>query len=98
MSGNVLEWIEDCWHLNYNGAPTDGSGWGEANGGNCGQRVMRGGSGGGRPLSLRSSHRYRGFADFRIFPLAFVLPRIFPNPLHFILLAHQKRSTSNTPD
>src|SRR5262249_6854879 len=24
MSGNVLEWIQDCWHLNYNGAPTDG--------------------------------------------------------------------------
>jgi len=28
MSGNVTEWIEDWWHENYNGAPTDGSVWG----------------------------------------------------------------------
>jgi formylglycine-generating enzyme required for sulfatase activity/tRNA A-37 threonylcarbamoyl transferase component Bud32 len=25
MNGNVWEWIEDSWHENYNGAPTDGS-------------------------------------------------------------------------
>lgn len=27
MHGNVWEWIEDDWHDNYNGAPTDGSAW-----------------------------------------------------------------------
>jgi formylglycine-generating enzyme required for sulfatase activity len=27
MAGNVHEWIEDCFHRNYNGAPTDGSAW-----------------------------------------------------------------------
>src|SRR5262250_484162 len=27
MSGNVWEWVEDCWHENYNGAPTDGRAW-----------------------------------------------------------------------
>jgi len=27
MGGNVAEWVEDCWHQNYNGAPVDGSAW-----------------------------------------------------------------------
>ena len=25
MHGNVAEWVEDCWHENYVGAPVDGS-------------------------------------------------------------------------
>ena len=27
MAGNVWEWVQDEWHTNYNGAPSDGSGW-----------------------------------------------------------------------
>ncbi|MBC6414302.1 MAG: formylglycine-generating enzyme family protein [Chromatiales bacterium] len=27
VHGNVWEWVEDCWHRDYNGAPTDGSAW-----------------------------------------------------------------------
>ena len=27
MLGNVWEWVEDCGHNNYNGAPEDGSAW-----------------------------------------------------------------------
>ena len=27
MHGNVWEWVEDCFHDNYNGAPEDGSAW-----------------------------------------------------------------------
>ena len=27
MHGNVWEWVADCWHDNYEGAPTDGSAW-----------------------------------------------------------------------
>ena len=27
MHGNVWEWVEDCWHDNYEGAPSDGSAW-----------------------------------------------------------------------
>lgn len=39
--GNIWEWVEDCWHENYEGAPADGSTWlsGDAN-----ERVIRGGS------------------------------------------------------
>jgi formylglycine-generating enzyme required for sulfatase activity len=27
MGGNVYEWVPDRWHVNYEGAPTDGSAW-----------------------------------------------------------------------
>ena len=27
MHGNVYEWVEDCWHSDYEGAPSDGSAW-----------------------------------------------------------------------
>ena len=27
MHGNVYEWVEDCWHSSYDGAPSDGSAW-----------------------------------------------------------------------
>jgi formylglycine-generating enzyme required for sulfatase activity len=27
VHGNVWEWVEDCWHGNYEGAPSDGSAW-----------------------------------------------------------------------
>jgi formylglycine-generating enzyme required for sulfatase activity len=42
MQGNVWEWVEDCNHDNYKGAPTDGSAWVA----NCapGFRVVRGNS------------------------------------------------------
>ncbi len=40
MSGNVAEWVEDCWHDSYEGAPSDGSAW---TSGNCEKRVVRGG-------------------------------------------------------
>ena len=39
VHGNVLEWVEDCWHKNYGGAPMDGSAW--TRDGDCGERVMR---------------------------------------------------------
>ena len=41
MSGNVWEWVADCWNDSYLGAPDDGSAWGV---GNCVKRVLRGGS------------------------------------------------------
>ena len=41
VHGNVWEWVEDCWHGNYRGAPSDGSAW--ISGGDCGVHVMRGG-------------------------------------------------------
>ena len=42
MIGNVWEWCEDVFHLNYDGAPTDGSAW--LTNDQLGQKVKRGGS------------------------------------------------------
>ena len=42
MHGNVWEWVEDDWHDNYGGAPTDGRPWKDEPRG--ADRVMRGGS------------------------------------------------------
>ena len=41
VHGNVWEWVEDCWSGDYPGAPSDGRAW---TGGDCGNRVLRGGS------------------------------------------------------
>lgn len=41
MLGNVMNWTEDCWNANYSGAPTDGTAW---QSGDCGRRVVHGGS------------------------------------------------------
>ena len=54
MNGNVWEWVEDCWHESYQGAPSDGSAW---TSGDCSRRVLRGGSWSGRPEYLRSANR-----------------------------------------
>ena len=56
VHGNVREWVEDCWHENYQGAPQDGSAW--VIGGDCGSRVLRGGSWVSGPRYLRSAYRY----------------------------------------
>jgi formylglycine-generating enzyme required for sulfatase activity len=41
MGGNVDQWVEDCWHKDYQGAPTDGSAWTDKL---CTSHVIRSGS------------------------------------------------------
>jgi formylglycine-generating enzyme required for sulfatase activity len=57
MQGNVYEWVEDCWHSDYAGAPSDGSAW--IGGGVRQVRILRGGSYGDTPglVSIRKSGR-----------------------------------------
>ncbi len=59
-AGNVWEWVEDCDHEDYDGAPTDGSAWRKEGGGNCYMRVFRGGAWNYAAKGLRSSFRGRG--------------------------------------
>ena len=55
VHGNVWEWVEDCLHDSYQGAPSDGSAW--TSGGDCSLRVVRGGSWDFVPGNLRSALR-----------------------------------------
>jgi formylglycine-generating enzyme len=54
MLGNVLNWTEDCWNANYSGAPADGTAW---QSGDCGRRVVRGGSWDADLSVVRSAYR-----------------------------------------
>lgn len=73
LSGNVWEWVEDCWHDDYNDAPTDGSAWLEGNGGNCSVRLRRGGGWTNPLISLRTSLRNWYSADTRSILIGFRL-------------------------
>jgi formylglycine-generating enzyme required for sulfatase activity/class 3 adenylate cyclase len=55
MHGNVWEWVEDCVHINYNGAPKDGSAW--TVDGDCTGRMVRGGGWYNLPEKLRAAVR-----------------------------------------
>ena len=55
VHGNVWEWVEDCWHGSYAGAPSNHGAW--TSGGDCRRRVLRGGSWYYVPWYLRSAYR-----------------------------------------
>ncbi|MCO5384357.1 MAG: formylglycine-generating enzyme family protein [Methanosarcina barkeri] len=54
MHGNVWEWVQDGWHSNYNGAPSDGSAWEDGSGS---YRVDWGGRWSSRARGCRSAVR-----------------------------------------
>lgn len=72
MIGNVEEWVQDCWNDTYKGAPTDGSAW-EA--GDCGRRVVRGGSYGTYPDDARAASRSENKPGSRSRDLGFRVAR-----------------------
>ena len=57
VHGNVWEWVQDCWHGSYDGAPIDGSALDGGWRGECSRAVVRGGSWGDVPHYLRSAFR-----------------------------------------
>jgi formylglycine-generating enzyme required for sulfatase activity len=73
MVGNVEEWMEDCYHDSYVGAPTDGSAWIE--GADCSSRIVRAGSWFFAPAFLRSAKRYWFTTDYRLNYLGFRVAR-----------------------
>ncbi|MDQ7015857.1 MAG: formylglycine-generating enzyme family protein, partial [Gammaproteobacteria bacterium] len=72
MHGNVWEWVEDCYHKNYNNAPADSSAWSQSHLGDCKKHVIRGGGWGVFDLKkLESTQRgaayeKHNFLGFRI--------------------------------
>ena len=61
--GNVREWVEDCGHRDYTGAPSDGSTWTRP--GDCRVRMLRGGSWADAASRVRSAMRNWKFTDTR---------------------------------
>lgn len=58
MMGNVWEWVLDCWHESYDGAPVDGSAWDPLpDGCQSKKRIIRGGSYVNDPVKVRSAYR-----------------------------------------
>ena len=76
MHGNVWEWCLDEWHVDYNGAPTDGSAWvehveGEKNKELENMRLLRGGSWRFHARICRSACRFNGHPDGRDYDVGF---------------------------
>ncbi len=71
VHGNVGEWVEDCWHRDYEGAPDDGRAWDGEDGGNCKFRVLRGGSWDSPQDDARSAARHRSIPRRRIDNIGF---------------------------
>jgi formylglycine-generating enzyme required for sulfatase activity len=74
MVGNVSEWVQDCWHDNYHGAPPWNLAWGLADG-TSERRVIRGGSWLNSPEFLRSSIRTREKVGHRNYLIGFRVAR-----------------------
>ncbi len=72
VHGNVWEWVEDCEHDSYQGAPSDGR---ARTSGDCSRRVIRGGSWKDAPEYLRSANRGYGKPGARHEDLGFRLAR-----------------------
>jgi len=73
MIGNVFEWAEDCVHTSYEGAPLDGSAWIAK--GNCGSRLIRGGSWASDPSALRAAARNWINRDLKLNAVGFRVAR-----------------------
>lgn len=72
MIGNVFEWVQDCWHDSYQGAPANGT---SRSDGNCASRELRGGSWFTSPAYLRASYRNQFEHDYRSSSVGFRVAR-----------------------
>lgn len=73
MNGNAWEWVADCWHDNYTGALSDGRAW--IAGGNCTQRIVRGGTWYDYPKTIRSADRHWFVPGMRQYEIGFRVAR-----------------------
>jgi formylglycine-generating enzyme required for sulfatase activity/uncharacterized caspase-like protein len=75
MSGNVWEWVQDCYSGNYYELPSDGRSF-DSEG--CTERVLRGGAWTRDPQYSRASNRNRGVLLYRVNLNGFRLARMLP--------------------
>jgi formylglycine-generating enzyme required for sulfatase activity len=72
VHGNVWEWTEDCWNDSNQGNPGSGD---ARTTGDCGRRVVRGGSWYSTPQDLRAAFRSRYTSGARYCNIGFRLAR-----------------------
>ena len=72
VSGNVWEWLEDVWHDNYEGAPSDGSAWVSGDGN---MRLIHGGAWNYSDNWLRCSYRSGSNTSYKYFDKGFRISR-----------------------
>ncbi|MBU1190441.1 MAG: SUMF1/EgtB/PvdO family nonheme iron enzyme [Gammaproteobacteria bacterium] len=71
-SGNVAEWVQDCYHPSYEGAPSDGSAWNTVG---CTRHVVRGGGFNSPANTLRLTKRDQQLSSMRSDDLGFRVVR-----------------------
>lgn len=76
MHGNVWAWVEDGWHQDYLGAPSNGSVW--VTDSDNEYRVLRGGSWYNIPDFLRSAYRFHNYPSSRFLDVGFRIARTLP--------------------
>ncbi|WP_242482125.1 formylglycine-generating enzyme family protein [Thiocystis violacea] len=83
VQGNVLEWVSDCYHADYVGAPSDGSAWTH----DCQNledgtalRLLRGGAWYLYPNAARSAFRFRYAPSVRHYGFGLRLARSIETP------------------
>ncbi|MBV1864900.1 MAG: SUMF1/EgtB/PvdO family nonheme iron enzyme [Rhodobacteraceae bacterium] len=74
MAGNLTEWVQDCWHDDYNGRPAGAVPWVRPNRSSC-DRVVRGGSWVGEIDYLRAAARLKLPETGRGFNIGFRVAR-----------------------
>lgn len=72
VSGNLSEWVADCWHASYRRAPADGVAWFNPG---CRQRVIRGGNWANAPEQTRAAWRQSQDSDTTSARIGFRLVR-----------------------
>ncbi len=70
--GNVREWVADCHHAGYQGAPADGKVWDEPS---CEKRIVRGGAWIDGAATTRAAYRHPEEPGFRNYQVGFRIAR-----------------------
>lgn len=76
-NGGVWEWVNDCWHKSYAGAPKDGSSWNKPD---CRENVIRGGSWRNDSSYVHSASRFKYDTNVRYLQNGFRVAKTLPKP------------------
>ena len=74
-SGGVWEWVADCWHKTYKGAPKDGTAWSRND---CRENVIRGGAWRNDASYIHSASRFKYDTHVRYLLNGFRVARTLP--------------------